>query len=136
MHTSAVSPSRAASEPNVTPMLDVLLVLLIIFMTVVIQVHHSVDVLLPETCSGPCSGGEAIVLEVRPGPEYRVNRMPVPNASLAQHLSAIYSGRPNKVLQVAGYPGATYQQVVYAIDVARASGAREVAISPKHSYLP
>jgi biopolymer transport protein ExbD len=127
--------NHTASEPNVTPMLDVLLVLLIIFMSVAIQVHHTVDVQLPESCAAPCASDESIVLEVLPGPTYRVNRATIPANMLAQQLSAIYRDRPNKVLQLAGYPGTTYQQVVHAMDVARSSGVLEIAISPKESYV-
>ena len=129
MHTNA--------EPNITPMLDVLLVLLIIFMSVVVQVHHTVDVNLPvpDPCTAEC-GGDAIVLEVRPGPEYRINRTVVPNELLSARLKQIYEGRPSKILQLAGYPGATYQQVVHAIDVARGAGIHAVAITPRDSYLP
>jgi biopolymer transport protein ExbD len=39
-----------SAEPNVTPMIDVLLVLLIVFMVAVVQVHRSMDVVLPEAC--------------------------------------------------------------------------------------
>jgi biopolymer transport protein ExbD len=134
MQTTASSGSHSASEPNVTPMLDVLLVLLIIFMSVTIQVHRSLDVVLPEPCVGACAAGEAIVLEVQPGPAYRVNQAPIPIQSLGERLSAIYRDRPNKTIQVAGYPGVTYQDVIRAMDVARASGARLVGISPKKGY--
>lgn len=126
---------HSASEPNITPMLDVLLVLLIIFMSVTIQVHHTLDVQLPEACAAACGAGDAIVLEVHPGPKYLVNRVSIPNDQLGERLSAIYRDRPSKVLQLAGYPGATYQQVVHAMDVARGSGVRVVAVAPKESYV-
>lgn len=123
--------TTTTAEPNVTPMLDVLLVLLIIFLSMVIQVHHSVDVQLPIPCTGQCGAGESIVLEVRPGPEYRVNQRPIAAGRLRDELTSIYRGRPRKILEVAGDPGVTYQQVVSAIDVAHAAGVVEVAIRPR-----
>ena len=41
-----------SAEPNVTPMIDVLLVLLIVFMLVAIRVHRTIDTQLPQTCAG------------------------------------------------------------------------------------
>jgi biopolymer transport protein TolR len=123
-------------EPNVTPMLDVLLVLLIVFMSVVIQVHRSIDVNLPQTCSGACSGAVQIVLEIRPGPTYRINSTDVPRQRLADYIRMIYDPRPDKTLQVAGYPGVRYDDVVAAMDVAKSAGVLAVGIEPKDSYSP
>jgi biopolymer transport protein TolR len=123
-------------EPNVTPMLDVLLVLLIVFMSVVIQVHRSIDVNLPQTCSGACQGAVQIVLEIRPGPTYRINSTDVPRHRLAEYLRMIYGPRPDKTLQVAGYPGVRYNDVVAAMDVAKSAGVLVVGIEPKDSYSP
>jgi biopolymer transport protein TolR len=123
------------SEPNVTPMLDVLLVLLIIFMAATIQVHRTVDVQLPQPCVGVCAGGSQIVLEVLPGPAYRINQAAVPTERLHARLLAIYGDRPEKILQVAGYPGARYEDVLAAMGVARAAGVRVIGIAPKESYM-
>jgi len=72
-------------------MLDVLLVLLIIFMAVTVQVHRTIDAQLPEECSGACeSTGRPIVLEVLPGPTYRINRAPVSPSDLAARLRVIF----------------------------------------------
>jgi len=127
--------SQPNFEPNVTPMLDVLLVLLIVFMSITIQVHRSLDVQLPEVCSGPCNGAEQIVLEVRPGPEYRINTMVVAPSELAARLLAIYGPRPRKEIQIAGYPGVRYDDVVHAMDVAKSAGVSVLGLAPKESYL-
>ena len=123
--------ARANAEPNVTPMIDVLLVLLIVFMVVVVQGRRTMDVQLPEPCYSGCGVGEAIVLEVLPGGTYRLNRRAVDRESLLPVLSAAYRGRPDKVLSVAGRPGAKYAEVVEAMDVARTAGVRVLSAVPK-----
>jgi biopolymer transport protein TolR len=132
---SASTYGSPTCEPNVTPMLDVLLVLLIVFLSVVIQVHRSIDVNLPQTCSGACAGGVQIVLEIRPGPTYRINSVDVPRRRLADYIRMIYDPRPDKTLQIAGYPGVRYDDVVAAMDVAKSAGVLVVGIAPKESYL-
>jgi biopolymer transport protein ExbD len=119
-------------ELNVTPMLDVLLVLLIIFMAAVIQIHRSIDVTLPIPCGGTCNAGDApIVLEVLPGPAYRVNQKPIPSSELLGYLRGIYNGRPDKIIQVAGQPTVRYDDIVHAIDIAKSAGVHGVGIVPK-----
>jgi len=125
----------AVSELNVTPMLDVLLVLLIIFMALSIRVHTTVDGALPVNCTGVCAGTSQIVLEVLPGPAYRINKAPVKASALAQTLNTRYAPRPEKVIQIAGYPGASYQDVITAMDIARGAGVRVLGIAPRESYL-
>ncbi len=129
-------PTVAVSEMNVTPMLDVLLVLLIIFMAASIRVHSTMDAqhLLP--CEGICETSSSIVLEVLSGPTYRINKTPVPGGALRERLASIYAARREKIIQIAGYPGATYQDVVNAMDVAKGAGVRVVGILPSDQYVP
>ena len=124
-------PTGYTTEPNVTPMIDVLLVLLIAFMIMVTQMRHSMDVQLPQPCRDFCAGGDAIVLEVLPGAAYRVNQKPVDHAALQGYLAALYQQRPDKVIAVAGRPGALYNEVIEAMDVARSAGVRVISAVPK-----
>ena len=133
---SSEKQAAAVSEMNVTTMLDVLLVLLIFFMAASIRVRVTMDGQLPLACAGACEGTSSIVLEVLPGPAYTVNETPVPGDSLRKRLASIYAARPEKIIQIAGYPGATYQDVVSAMDVAKSAGITIVGIAPKDTYLP
>jgi biopolymer transport protein ExbD len=126
MHRHAIS-----AEPNVTPMIDVLLVLLIVFMVMVVKVHHTLDVQLPQPQSGPSDGAVPIVLEVLPGPAYRINTKTVDPGHLGERLAGMYRDRPEKIIQIAGDPKATYKEVATAIDVARSAGVRVVGIVPR-----
>ena len=76
-----------------------------------------------------------IVLEVLPGPRYRINSSPVAQNRLRNELLGIYNGRPEKIIQVAGYPGASYQDVITAMDIARGAGVTVLGIAPRESYL-
>jgi len=124
-------PTIPNAEPNVTPMIDVLLVLLIVFMMIAVQVHRSIDVQLPEPCVGACTGASPIVLEVLPGPTYRLNQRPISAARLPAELAAAYLGRPDKTLQVAAGAGVRYDAVVSAMDIAKSAGVIVIGIVPK-----
>ena len=126
----------APAEPNVTPMLDVMLVLLIIFIAASVHVFQTMDAVLPQPCAGACASGASIVLEVLPGPAYRINTQPILADQLAARIADIYRDRPDKIIQVAGSPRVSYAAVVNAMDVAKASGVRVIAVSPKTSSTP
>jgi len=128
------APSRIlpSAEPNVTPMIDVLLVLLIVFMLAVVRVHRTMDVQLPQPCGTACdAAGDAIVLEVLPGPSYRLNRTDVLPGELRDRLTAVYAGRPNKTILVAGARGVRYDAVMSAMDIAKSAGVTAIGISPR-----
>ncbi|MGH7615636.1 MAG: ExbD/TolR family protein [Gemmatimonadaceae bacterium] len=126
---TAASTNGPNFELNVTPMLDVLLVLLIIFMAAVMQVHRTIDVNLPIPCSGACTGDAPIVLEVLQGPAYRVNQRPVAANELLAYLTGVYRGRPDKIIQVAGDPHAKYADIVRALDIAKSAGVKILGVT-------
>jgi len=126
--------SSLSNEINVTPMIDVLLVLLIIFMMVIPMSRKAIDLQLPDptpdnTNSGPPPS--QIVLEVLPGGAFRINTQPVAKADLAKKLKEIYDGRPDKIIFVKGDPAVKYSDVISAMDAARGSGVKVIAMTPK-----
>ena len=122
---------RLTAEPNVTPMIDVLLVVLIVFMVAIVRVYHTMDVQLPQVCSGACEAPEPIVLQVLPGPAYRINRRPVDPGDLQAQLRAVFAQRPVKIIEVAGDAAVRYSDVVTAMDIAKSAGVVEIAVAPK-----
>jgi biopolymer transport protein ExbD len=122
------------SDINVTPFLDVLLVLMIIFLASV-TARRTMDVQLPVPCADICAGGDqAIVLEVLGDGSFLLNRTTVSASNLFPTLRSVYADRPEKVIQVAGHRDASYQAVLAAMDVARSAGVKVVAIPPSSSY--
>ena len=121
------------NDINVTPMIDVLLVLLIIFMLVVPMSRKAIDLQLPDPTEQPASANPPpqIVLEVLPGNRFAVNKEPLTKANLATRLTEIYKDRPEKIIFVKGDPKVKYSDVIYAMDVARGSGVKVIGVSPK-----
>jgi biopolymer transport protein ExbD len=123
------------NEINVTPMIDVLLVLLIIFMMAVPMLRKAIDVQIPDPTPQPQqqqqNPPDQIVLQVLPGDQFKVNSEAVPAGNLHQFLKDVYDGRPNKIIFVKGDPKVKYQDVVHAMDVARGAGVKVIGIPPK-----
>ena len=124
----AVVQSGMQAEPNVTPFLDVLLVLLIIFMYLSLTQQKVITAQLPDPTpvNGPSTA--SIVLEVRPSAKYAINSRVVAGSQLARELRAIYDGRPEKALIIRAAPGVRYQEVVTAVDIAKGAGVVAVGL--------
>ena len=124
------------SEPNVVPMIDIMLVLLIIFMILQPMMRKAIDLQLPDPQPAVMTANQAsdqIVLEVLPEGMYAVNREPITKANLADRLKAIYDPRPDKIMFVKGDPTVLYQDVIYAMDVARGAGVKVIGVPPKET---
>lgn len=133
MSMSAGGARGLTNEINVTPMIDVLLVLLIIFMLVVPMSRKAIDLQLPDPTEQPQSSNPPpqIVLEVLPNNQFAVNKEPLSRANLAARLKEIYDGRPEKIIFVKGDPKVKYADVIFAMDVARGAGVKVIGLSPK-----
>lgn len=118
------------TEPNVVPMIDVLLVLLIIFMlVVVVPDRRAFDVVLPEP-AGASTGATSIVLTVAEGPRYALNGQDLPAGNLEGALREAFRDRKERILFVEGERSLSYQSVVRAFDAARGAGITVTAIVP------
>ncbi len=122
------------SDPNVTPMIDVLLVLLIIFMVIVPSLRKSIDVQLPDPTPQVAPANQDntnIVLEVLPEGKFKINSEEATREGLPKRLAEIYGPRPDKIIFVKGDSTVKYQDVIFAMDVARGAGVKVIGITPK-----
>jgi biopolymer transport protein TolR len=140
--SSGSGSSTLTNEINVTPMIDVLLVLLIIFMMIVPNSRKAVDVQLPDPQPATASAAQSnqIVLEVLPGAggdaQFLINKEAVPQERLVQRLHEIYDPRPEKIIFIKGDPKVKYQDVIVAMDMARGSGVKVIGVPPKDASTP
>ena len=129
MSMSTGSSSNIKAEPNVTPMIDVMLVLLIIFMLVVPAISAGFQAIPPQGQNLKPHPEEERdqVLGIDANGQYFLNKAPIPNAELGQRLKAIYENREeDKLLYVKAHKDLEYGKVLDALDIASHNG---VAVS-------
>ena len=121
------------ADINMTPMIDILLVLLIIFMVVQQGMQKGLSVQVPpiDTQAQLAQSVDQIVLEINPGSQYAINQQPVDVAQLQARLTEIFAPRQRKVIFVKGAENITYGDVVFAVDAARAAGIEVVGLVPR-----
>ena len=123
------STHRPLSEINVTPFVDVMLVLLIIFMVTAPMMQQGIDVDLPETTTQNLRiRDEPLVLTVKKGGEYFLGRREIPEAELSDKLAAILQGLDRKEIFLRADEGARYGAVVRALAAARQAGATKLGM--------
>jgi biopolymer transport protein TolR len=122
-----------SSEPNVVPMIDILLVLLIIFMITQPLSRMAMDVQVPppEPPTATKTPPSQIVLELADDGGYAINGQPVPVDQLDTQIHAIYDQRPAKLLFIKAGPNRIYQEVIEAMDVARGAGVQIIGFTPQ-----
>ncbi len=121
------------NDINMTPMIDIMLVLLIIFMIVQQGMQKGIEVQVPPTeeTADVAQAIDQIVLDIQPGGTYFLNQEPVPAGQLQQVLTNTFSTRVRKVIFVRGAENLAYGEVVYAVDAARGAGVDLVGLVPR-----
>jgi biopolymer transport protein TolR len=132
---SKSSGRRANAEINVTPFVDVMLVLLIIFMVTAPLMLQGMDVNLPETSTQPIRMPDApLVLTVTKEGKYSLARKEIPFEKLQAKLEAVFESRGSSEVFLRADEAAPYGVVVQAMAAARRAGATRLGIVTEEEH--
>lgn len=120
---------KAMSEINVTPLVDVMLVLLIIFMVTAPLMQQGIDINLPETAaSGIATSDEPFILSIKENNKLYVAKDEVDITGLRRKLKAIFATRTNKQIYLKADKNVNYELVAKALAEIRAAGIYNIGL--------
>ena len=129
MAMTAGGGSHQKAEMNVTPLIDVLLVLIIIFLVVMPSLSHGLKTSVPETSDQkPSTPRDDIVVTVFGNGMVRLNQESVALEDLDSRLKAVFKSAANHAIFVRADKDLDFRQVAEVIDIAKGAGLDRVAL--------
>jgi biopolymer transport protein ExbD len=123
--------TREKAEMNVTPMIDVLLVLIIIFMVITPSVPRGLNTQVPQSSKpddGPTAPSHDIVISVEAGHTLRLNSESVDMAALQSRLDMLFRNHSSRVVFVRGDKTLEFHEIAEVIDLAKGAGVDRVGL--------
>lgn len=139
MAFTARNEEGASAEINMTPLIDVLLVMLIIFMVITPTRRVGLEALVPQTDTGPRPAARpdpAVVLQIDAQRNLRINTHPVDWAGLGGRLVQIFKSRNERTVFVQAHSDLDFEFVARAIDIAKGAGIDNVGLLGREHALP
>ena len=128
----AVGAAKAKSDINMTPLIDVLLVLLIIFMVITPLTPKGLEALVPQPNPNqqqqPADNLRTVVVSINPGNQILINQDPITKQMLGQRLEDIFKTRNERVLFVKGDSSLNFVDVAEVIDIAKGAGIDKIGL--------
>ncbi len=120
------------SEPNIVPLIDVLLVLIIIFMVITPHTPVGLNTIVPQPAppnqKQQNTADDTIVVQVQEGGKVMINQDPYTWDTLGPQLTKIFEIRATKIAFVKGDDNVDFEQVAHAIDIMRGAGIDHVGL--------
>jgi len=125
-----VGTGSTKSEPNVVPLCDILLVLLIIFMVITPVTQRGIDIQLPETQTGEDGVVDItkVVLTLEKDQTIYINQETISKDLLGNRLRSIYESKQDKVIFIRADASVPYKEVLSLIDIARGAGVEVLGV--------
>jgi len=122
--------TNALSDINVTPLVDVMLVLLVIFMVTAPLLQQGIDVRLPKSVSQnlPQEPEDPLILSITKGQVYYLNETPIPRQQLAERIKIILRNRRSKAIYLKADRNLPYGTVVETMDVLNRLGVESLGM--------
>jgi len=120
------------ATPNIVPLIDILLVLLIIFMVIQPRIPNGLDALVPQPNpnaeQNPVVDERTVVVSIDAGGQLKINQDAVEKAFLGARLEEIFKTRAERVMFVRGDPEITFGAVAEVIDIAKGAGIDKIGL--------